>query len=260
MELMRYKIVIAYDGTDFAGYQTQINGQTIQDSIERALTKIAKGQFVRIHAASRTDAGVHAKGQVAHFDFPFAISPDGLFRGLNTLLPDSIVIQSVERVQADFHSRYDSKGKKYEYRIYNSKLKNPFNRLYTTHHPYKLHKERAEKALSYLIGTHDFSSFVASNTDVQDKVRTIYEASLSVVEDEWIFTFVGDGFLYNMIRIIVGTIIEVAEGKREPEEMEVIIQAKNRNYAGKTFAPTGLCLVELYYEENFKNKDINCGK
>lgn len=252
MESMRYKIVIAYDGTDYAGYQTQLNGRTIQDSIESALTKMAKGQFVRIHAASRTDAGVHAKGQVAHFDFPFSISADGLFRGLNTLLPDSIVIKSVERVHPDFHSRYDSKGKKYEYRIYNSKLKNPFNRLYTTHHPYNMEEKRANKALGYLLGTHDFSSFVASNTDVEDKVRTIYEASLEVIEYEWVFTFVGDGFLYNMIRIIVGTIVEVAEGKREPEEVKAIIQAKDREQAGKTFAPTGLCLVELYYDDKFK--------
>lgn len=250
----RYKIIMAYDGTDFAGYQTQINADTVQDTVEKALTKMAKGEFVRIHAASRTDAGVHAKGQVAHFDFPFEIAPDGLHRGLNTLLPDTIVIQSVERVSEDFHSRYDSRGKKYEYHLSTSRLKNPFNRLYTTHHPFKVDPLLAEKAMEYLVGTHDFSSFIASNTTVEDKVRTIYEASLEVEGDEWIFTFVGDGFLYNMIRILVGTIVTIAEGKLPPESMKTIIEAKDREAAGKTFPPQGLCLVELYYDDSFKEK------
>lgn len=250
----RYKIVFAYDGTNFSGYQTQPNGLTVQDSIERALRKIAKGEFVRIHAASRTDAGVHAKGQVAHFDFPFQIPADGLYRGLNTLLPDSIVIVSCQQVDADFHARYEVIGKKYEYRLYNQKERSPFKRYFSTHHPYPMDPDRTRQALKYLIGKHDFSSFVAANTDVLDKVRTIYQARLDVTDDEWIFTFVGDGFLYNMIRILVGTLVEIAEGKREPQEMQAIIKAQDRGAAGKTFAPTGLCLVETYYDDDFKEK------
>lgn len=257
MEKFRYKILIAYDGTPFAGYQTQVNADTVQDKIEQALKKLAKGQFVRIHAASRTDAGVHATGQVAHFDFPFNIAPEGLFKGLNTLLPDSIVIRDVKRVSPEFHSRYDVVGKKYEYRILNSQLKNPFKRHFTTHHPYPKDIQLAQEALQYLEGEHDFSSFVASNTDVVDKVRTIYEASVREENDEWIFTFVGDGFLYNMIRIIVGTVIEIAEGKRDPKDIAKIIEAKDREQAGKTFPPTGLFLVEIYYDEGSMMSGIN---
>lgn len=245
----RFKITLAYDGTHYSGYQTQPNAKTVQDTVERALTKLAKGTFVRIHAASRTDAGVHAKGQVAHFDFPFAISTDGLFKGLNTLLPDDILVRSVEEVSSDFHSRYDAKGKKYVYRLSNSQLRDPFNRLYTVHHPYPLNAEDAQEAMAYLTGQHDFSSFSASNTDVVDKVRTIYQASLDIDEDDWTFTFVGDGFLYNMIRIMVGTIIAVAEGKIDPQDILTIIEAKDREKAGKTMPAHGLCLVELYYED-----------
>lgn len=250
--MYRYKIVFAYDGTDFSGYQTQINAHTVQDTIEKALQKMAKGEFIRIQAASRTDAGVHAKGQVAHFDFPFEIPAEGLLKGLNTLVPDSIVIRSCQRVAEDFHARYDVVGKKYEYRIYNQKLRNPFNRHFTTHHPYPMDPDRAKEALTYLEGKHDFSSFVAANTDVEDKVRTIYQASLEVTDDQWVFTFVGDGFLYNMIRIIVGTLVDIAEGKYQPDDMKAIIQAQDREAAGKTFAPTGLTLVEIYYNEDFK--------
>lgn len=257
MEQFKYKLLIAYDGTPYAGYQTQINANTIQDQIEKALQKLAKGEFVRIHAASRTDAGVHAKGQVAHFEFPFNITPEGLLKGLNTLLPDAIVIQDVERVKPEFHSRYDVVGKKYEYRVLNSSLKNPFKRHFTTHHPYSKNITKAQEALKYLEGTYDFSSFSASNTDVVDKVRTIYGASVKEDDDEWVFTFIGDGFLYNMIRIIVGTIIEVAEGKRTPESIKEIIEAKNRNKAGKTFPSTGLCLVEIYYNKESMDKEIH---
>lgn len=254
--MYRYKIVFAYDGTHFSGYQTQPNGLTVQDSIERALSKIAKGEFVRIHAASRTDAGVHAKGQVAHFDFPFEITPDGLYRALNTLVPDSIVIYSCQLTASDFHARYDVTGKKYEYRLYTQNQRNPFKRYFTTHHPYPMDPSLVQQALKYLVGKHDFSSFVAANTEVSDKVRTIYQAHLDIIDEEWVFTFVGDGFLYNMIRILVGTLIEIGEGKREPQEMQTIIEARDRSLAGKTFPPTGLCLVETYYDDSFKKEII----
>ena len=257
---LRYKMVIAYDGTRYSGYQTQVNALTVQDEIEGALQKLAKGEFVRIHAASRTDAGVHARGQVAHFDFPFEIESKGLQRGLNTLLPGDIAIQSLDRVGEDFHSRFDAKGKHYRYWLSNNPIMDPFNRLYACHHPYPLDLEAAQAALTHLVGRHDFTSFAASQTDVKDKVRTLYRADLEVRDHDWIFNFVGDGFLYNMVRIMVGTVVAAGEGKIDPDQVPDIIQAKDRSQAGKTMPSKGLCLMELYYGSVPVSGDKKMGK
>lgn len=246
---VRYKAMLAYDGTDFSGFQIQPNGRTVQGELERALAQINKGQFTRIHPAGRTDAGVHAAQMVFHFDYAETIPQEGLFKALNILTPDDLSILSLERVANDFHARYQAKSKTYSYRVDNHRVRNPFNRHFMLHHPYPLNQKKAEAALAVLIGTHDFTSFCSMKTDKVNKVRTIYEASLKIDETtkEWIFTFHGDGFLYNMIRIIVGTVLEIADGRREVTEMKEILEAKDRNAAGPTIGPQGLRLEKVDY-------------
>ncbi len=250
MENIRYKMKLAYDGTQFSGFQVQPNKRTVQGEIEKALSKMSKGSFIRIKGAGRTDAGVHAKGQVIHFDYPTRIPADGMLRALNTLGPEDIVFLESEIVEDSFHAQYLAKGKTYQYRVDTNKLKNPFTRNYALHHPFEMDAERTRQALSYLEGTHDFTSFASAHSDKEDKTRTIYEASLKIDEqtNEWTFTFRGNGFLYNMIRIIMGTVLQVADGRREPEEIQQMLEAKDRTSAGPTAAPHGLCMMEVYYE------------
>ena len=247
--MIRYKATVAYDGTNFSGFQIQPNGRTVQGDLEKALAQINKGHFTRIHPAGRTDAGVHAAQMVLHFDYTNTIPQEGLFKALNILTPDDLSVLSLERVENDFHARYYAKSKVYSYRVDNQPVRNPFTRNFSLHHPYPLNQEKAKMALSILVGTHDFTSFCSTKTDKVDKVRTIYAATLAVDEatKEWVFTFHGDGFLYNMIRIIVGTVLEIADGRREVEEMREILEAKDRNAAGRTIGPQGLRLEKVNY-------------
>ena len=248
-ELIRYKATIAYDGTDFSGFQIQPNGRTVQGELENALTQINKGKFTRIHPSGRTDAGVHAAEMVLHFDYTNTIPKEGLFKAMNVLTPDDLSILHLERVANDFHARYQAIGKTYSYRVDNNPVRNPFTRNFVLHHPYQLDRTRAEEALEFIIGTHDFTSFCSTKTDKKDKVRTIYDAMINVNEatNEWTFTFYGNGFLYNMIRIIVGTVLEIADGRREVNEMKAILEAKDRNAAGLTIGAHGLCLEKVHY-------------
>ena len=246
---LRYKAKIVYDGTDFFGYQIQPDRRSVQGELEKALTKLAKGQKVRVHGAGRTDAGVHARGQIIHFDFPFEIEANGLMIGLNTVTSPEITVLEVERVEETFHARYLAKGKKYTYRVDNNRFRDPFKRYYSHHHRYPMDEEKVKQALSQLVGTHDFTSFASTHSDKENKVRTIYQATVDANEDtgEWLFTFVGNGFLYNMVRILMGTLIQVADGRLEPEEISEIIAAEDREAAGPTASPTGLCMEEVYY-------------
>lgn len=248
-EIVRYKATIAYDGSGFSGFQIQPNGRTVQEEIEKALSEINKTSFTRIHPSGRTDAGVHAKNMVLHFDFPGKIPTEGLFRGLNVLTPNDISFNALERVENDFHARYHAVSKVYSYKVDNNRIKNPFTRNFVLNHPYPLDHIKAQEALDMIVGTHDFTSFCSTKTDKQDKVRTVFEAKVDVDKEtnEWVFTFHGDGFLYNMIRIIVGTVLEIADGRREVIEMKQILEAKDRNVAGPTISPTGLCLERVYY-------------
>ncbi len=249
METVRYKATIAYDGTDFSGFQIQPNARTVQGEIEKALKTINKDTFTRIHPAGRTDAGVHAKAMVFHFDFPRSIPKDGVFKAVNVLTPSDITLLTLEEVTDEFHARYHALKKTYTYRVDNNRLPDPFTRNFKLHHPYPMDKEKAQHALNVLIGTHDFTSFCSVKTDKEDKVRTIYEASVEVDEktNDWIFTFTGDGFLYNMLRIIVGTVLPIADGRREVSVMKEILEAKDREAGGQTIAPNGLYLEEIHY-------------
>lgn len=247
--LIRYKATIAYDGTNFSGFQIQPSERTVQGEIEKVLKRINKKQFIRIHPSGRTDAGAHAAGMVFHFDYSSKISQDGLFKAINTLIPFDISLLQLEQVANDFHARYHAKAKTYIYRVHNHKIRDPFNRNFVYQHAYAMDSERIKKALAVVIGTHDFTSFCSTRTDKENKVRTIYD--IKVEKDstlnEWIFTFYGDGFLYNMIRIIMGTMLPIADGRWDVSRMQEILNAKDRNLAGPTLTARGLCLKEVHY-------------
>jgi tRNA pseudouridine38-40 synthase len=244
----RIKCIIAYDGTNFAGYQLQPNKRTVQGELERALAQIHKGDSIRVYASGRTDASVHAYGQVIHFDSPFAIPEERWAKALNALLPDDIIVKEVNKVPSSFHARFSAKAKEYRYRVRTAQEPDVFLRNYVYHYPYPLNNEAMEKALTYLIGTHDFTSFCSAKTDVEDKVRTIYKAKMFVEKDEIVFQLIGNGFLYNMVRIIVGTMLEVGRGKIKPEDIPFILEKKDRSLAGKTAPGNGLYLWSVQYD------------
>ncbi|MFA8438887.1 tRNA pseudouridine(38-40) synthase TruA [Pueribacillus sp. YX66] len=245
--MSRLKAVIAYDGTAFAGYQIQPNMRTVQGELEMALTKIHKGEYVRTYASGRTDAGVHARAQVVHFDSNLSIPEQNWAKAMQALLPDDIVVRSVEKTNDDFHARYDAIKKEYRYRIVTSDVLDVFRRHYTLHIPQPLNITAMRAALVAVKGTYDFTSFCSLKTDIEEKTRTIYEAELVEVQDELVFRFVGNGFLYHMVRILVGTILEVGRGERTPHEMETILAARSREQAGKTAPPQGLVLWSVGY-------------
>lgn len=250
MEKYRYKAVLAYDGTGFAGFQIQKNARTIQGELEKVLSKIAKGEKIRVHGSGRTDAGVHARGQVIHFDFPFYIEPDGMQKALNGSTTKEITVTQVELTDAEFHSRYQAKGKMYKYTVDNNRFRDPFLRHFSCHHRYPMSIEAIEKALPYLTGTHDFTSFASTHGETAHNVRTIYNVGVEhdAELNKWTFTFVGNGFLYNMIRILMGTLLEVADGRRPASDIPLILEAKDREAAGKTSAPEGLCMEKVFYD------------
>jgi tRNA pseudouridine38-40 synthase len=243
----RYKCIISYDGSGYSGYQVQPNKRTVQSQIEAVLAKIHKGSHVRISASGRTDAGVHAKGQVIHFDSPLSLLEEKWGLALNSMLPEDISVLAVEKVDPAFHARFDAEGKEYRYFLYQSPKRDPFQRNYAFHYPYPLNLEDMREAYKYLLGTHDFSSFCSARTEVEDKVRTIETIEITQEDERVCFRFIGNGFLYNMVRILVGTLLEVGSGKRKPKDIMEILEKKDRSYAGKTAPGQGLYLWKVYY-------------
>ncbi|MBY6038429.1 tRNA pseudouridine(38-40) synthase TruA [Fictibacillus nanhaiensis] len=247
--MARMKVTVAYDGTDFAGYQIQPVGRTVQGSIQKVLQKVHKGEFVPTSASGRTDAGVHAFGQVVHFDTNMDIPESGWVRGLNAMLPKDIQVRNVEKMDESFHARFSSTSKEYHYKLLTGQQPDIFRRNQTFHYPYPLNRSEMKKACEYFLGTHDFTSFSSVKTHVTDKVRTIYR--LEMVEDgeELTFKIKGTGFLYNMVRIIVGTLLDVGRGKKRPEEIKTILERKDRSFASKTAPAHGLYLIQVSYDE-----------
>ncbi|MDQ0209299.1 tRNA pseudouridine(38-40) synthase TruA [Alkalicoccobacillus murimartini] len=243
--MQRIACLIEYIGTNFAGYQVQPNGRTVQQEIETSLMKLHKGQDIKVSASGRTDAGVHAKGQVIHFDSPLSIPADRWAKALNTLLPRDIRIIASQYVDTDFHARYTTTGKQYRYKVIRRDDIFMRNRAYYV--PHSLDIEAMREACGYMLGTHDFSSFCAANTSVEDKVRTITQCEIAEHDDELNFILAGNGFLYNMVRIAVGTLLEVGSGKRSPSEVAQIISSENRKAAGKTAPAHGLYLWSVTY-------------
>jgi tRNA pseudouridine38-40 synthase len=246
--MKRYKCMITYDGTFFAGYQVQPEKRTVQSELEKALRKMHKGEEVKVTASGRTDAGVHAKAQVIHFDSPYTFPVANWEKGLNALLPDDIVVVKTQVVESGFHARFDTVGKEYRYIVSRSIKKDPFQRNYSYHYPYPLDLAAMLQASSLLIGTHDFTSFCNVDTGVKDKIRTIYHIEIQEENEFLVFRFTGNGFLYNMVRILVGTLLEIGSGKRNSKEIPMILSGKSRNLAGKTAPAHGLYLWDVFYK------------
>ena len=243
--MKRIKLTIAYDGTNYCGWQVQPNGITVEEVVNKALKKLT-GEDIQVIGASRTDSGVHALGNVAVFDTHTTIPPERISYALNQRLPEDIVIVKSEEVAEDFHPRYCDCSKTYEYHILNMRI--PTKRLTNYFVSYDLDVEKMRKAAGYLIGEHDFVSFCNVRTDVEDTVRTVTELEILKDGEEITIRISGNGFLYNMVRIIVGTLIRVGRGFYEPEKVKEILEAKDRKAAGVTAPPHGLILAEIRYE------------
>ncbi|MGM7637283.1 tRNA pseudouridine(38-40) synthase TruA [Bacillus sp. Hm123] len=243
----RIKCIISYDGALFSGYQIQPNGRTVQEEFEKVLKKMHKGRDVKVTASGRTDAGVHAVGQVIHFDTPLMLPAERWPVALNSQLSGDIAVLTAKIVPHSFHARFSATGKEYRYKIYQEPHRSPFKRFYAYHYPFDLNLELMCQAAAYLIGTHDFTSFCSAKTEVQDKVREVKEIAIQQRDDEIELKFVGNGFLYNMVRIMTGTLIEVGMGKRDPYEVKKILEAKDRGQAGKTAPAEGLYLQQVFY-------------
>lgn len=241
------KIIIEYDGKNFAGWQNQPNKVSIQGEIERAIKEVT-GEDVNITASGRTDAGVHAIGQVANFHTETKIDVKKIPYALNAKLPKSIVVKSAEEVDDRFHARYNCKGKTYKYIINNNEFPSALNRFREFHISQKLDVKAMKKALGYFKGTHDFKGFKSSGgSEKKTTVRTLTNAKLIETDGIIIIELSGDGFLYNMVRIIVGTIVDVGLGKISADDIPDIILSCDRTKAGKTLPPHGLYLVEVKY-------------
>lgn len=247
--MVRLKATISYDGTSFAGYQVQPGERTVQLEIEKVLATMHKGNQVKITASGRTDARVHATGQVIHFDTPLSIPLEKYQKALNVQLPRDIRVMQVEQVKDDFHARYDVLGKRYRYIWDCSMIQSPFRRHYAVEtNGVKPDIEAMRDAAQAIIGKHDFSCFCAANTSVVDKVRIVNALELNWHGEELHMTISGNGFLYNMVRIIAGTLWEVGTGKREISSLPQTITSKDRSLAGKTAPAHGLYLEQVFYE------------
>lgn len=244
--LRNIKLTIEYDGTNYAGWQRQPNAITIQGEIERAIGGIT-GEETEITGSSRTDAGVHAKGYVANFYTNSKISIEKFTGAINSKLPLDIVILHSSDVPHEFHSRYNSIGKRYSYSILNRREAVAVGRNYLYHHKWSLDTKAMKEAAGYFIGTHDFSAFKNLGSSAKTSVRTISELTITKDGDSIKIYVAADGFLYNMVRIIVGSLIRVGEGKIKPNEIKDIIESKQRSKAGKSVPPGGLCLEEVFY-------------
>ena len=241
------RLTIEYDGKDFNGWQKQPNKLNIQGEIERAIEEIT-GEKVDLIASGRTDAGVHALAQMANFKTNSNLPVEKYPIALNTKLKKSIRIQKAEEVEEDFHSRYHCKQKTYRYVINNSEQGSSIYRNLEYFVPNKLNVEKMQEAVKYFEGEHDFKAFKASGTSSKSSVRTIYKTKVEKQGDRIVIELTGNGFLYNMVRIIAGTLVEVGLGKIEPNEIPEIIEKGERARAGKTLPPLGLYLVKVEYQ------------
>ena len=251
------KLTLSYDGTRLVGWQRQAEGESVQGVLEDALARF-EGAPVTVHGAGRTDAGVHALGQVASVQVTFAHDAATLARALNAQLPEDVRVLSVEEAVPGFHARFSARSKRYRYCIRNGAVASPFERAYVWHVPQPLDVDAMREAASRLLGRHDFSSFRSIGTDVPDAVRTLHTSDVldTTGAVPWLgdtgslltYEVSGDGFLRHMVRAIVGTLVEVGRGWRDPAQMDALLQARDRARAGATAPPHGLFLVRVDYD------------
>lgn len=246
MDKKRVRLTVAYDGTNYHGWQIQNNGVTIESELNKALCDLLQEE-IQVIGASRTDSGVHALGNIAVFDTTSRMPAEKVSYALNQRLPEDIRIQCSEEVAADWHPRYCESRKTYEYRIYRGQFPVPTKRLYSlfSYHTFDVAKMQA--AAGYLVGEHDFKSFCQIGAQVQSTVRTLYQAEVEEQGDDLVIRVCGNGFLYNMVRIIAGTLMEVGQGKRSPEDVQTILEAKDRAAAGPTAPAHGLTLIRYEF-------------
>lgn len=247
--MRRIHLIVEYDGTAYAGWQRQANAMTVQEKLEMALAKLT-GETIGVSGASRTDAGVHALGQSAHFDTESRIPADKFSFALNTLLPPDIRVTRSEEVPFDFHARFSTRGKRYRYLFHAAPHAGALTRNTHAHVIYPLDVEKMRAEALDLVGTHDFAAFAASGSVVKDTVRTIYRAEVEARGSEICLIVEGSGFLYNMVRIIAGTLIGVGSGKLEPGAFRRAIASGNRLDLGITAPAHGLTLMEVFYDPN----------
>ena len=245
---MRVAMRVAYDGTNYCGWQIQPNGVTIEEMLNRTLSELL-GEKIVVSGASRTDAGVHSLGNIAVFDTHHRMPAEKISFALNQRLPEDIAVQESWEVPEEWHPRFVPSRKTYEYRILNTTFPMPTQRLYTYHYHYELDVEAMQTAIQDLVGEHDFTSFASVKSQVQSFVRTIYEASVERQGDVIVIRVTGNGFLYNMVRIIAGTLIEVGNARRPVTAIKDALEQKDRSAAGPTAPPQGLTMISWTPEE-----------
>ena len=249
VHMRRIRLTVAYDGTDYCGWQVQPNGITVEEVLNKAVSKLT-GEDIHVIGASRTDSGVHALGNVAVFDTRSSIPPERMAYALNQRLPEDIVIVKSEEVPAEWHPRYrDDITKTYEYHIYNARVPDPLKRRTCAFVSFPMDIEKMRAGAAYLVGEHDFVSFCNVRTNVEDTVRTVNRIAIWQDGAEIVMEIEGNGFLYNMVRIIAGTLIRVGRGFYEPEKVKEILETKKRTEAGITAPPQGLVIKEIRYGE-----------
>ncbi|MGL6173809.1 MAG: tRNA pseudouridine(38-40) synthase TruA [Cellulosilyticaceae bacterium] len=244
--MKRIKFLVAYDGSAYHGFAKQKNAMTIQECLEKAIYNITK-QEIEVIASGRTDTGVHAKGQCCIIDIETSIPVEKFGKALNSRLPQDIRIRDVEEVSDEFHPRFCVKRKTYRYQILTNEVNDPFLTKYVYFYPYTLDINKMRKAGEYILGTHDFKCFCSAGTSVKTTERTVYSLEIKEIDGMIQIDICGNGFLYNMVRIITGTLIEVGRGKIAPEYVEKIIASKDRGKAGPTAPPTGLMMLDIKY-------------
>jgi tRNA pseudouridine38-40 synthase len=248
--LRTIKLTLAYDGTDYAGWQRQQNALAIQQVVEEAFAHFTGGEPPTVSGAGRTDSGVHALGQVASVNVEFDHSASAVMRALNVRLPDAIRVIGAVDAPTGFHARFNATGKSYRYRISRTPVQSPFDRLYAWHVPWPLDLDAMRAAASAFVGTHDFASFQASGTPITATARSLQQLDLIETGSELHVVAEGDGFLRHMVRIITGTLVEVGSGQRDAASIPDVIAARNRDAAGRTAPPHGLTLVAVRYAQS----------
>lgn len=247
--MKRIKLTVAYDGTNYCGFQRQKNGITIEEVLNKGISR-ATNEEIKIIGASRTDSGVHALGNVVVFDTNSTIPANKMVFAINRRLPADIVITDSQEVDLNWHPRYQYNIEKvYEYHIFNAKVENPMKRLYSTFVSFALDLEQMRKGAAYLIGEHDFASFCNIKSEVENTIREIYAIEIKRVNEEIIITVRGNGFLYNMVRIIAGVLIRVGRGFYQPEKVKELLEKRVRTRESITAPAEGLVLKSIHYKE-----------
>ena len=237
---------VSYDGTDFCGWQVQNEMRTVEGELNKAINELT-GETTEVIGASRTDSGVHAKGNVAVFDTESTIPAEKFMYAINSLLPDDVTVVESKEVDKDFHPRHCRSVKTYEYRIYTSRINNPLKRRFAYRFPTELDVEKMDEAAKYLIGEHDFKSFCCVRTQAETTIREIFSADVFRDDEDIVIRVTGAGFLYNMVRIIAGSLMEVGSGKYEPIHIKEVLEGTDRTLAGPTAEPQGLTLVNIEF-------------